>query len=353
MIIDVHAHVFPHFGGPHGNLVLDQNMVRSRWGRMRTNTLDEKYIPNSSENVEFRVGKFGKFYWNKHGLECWMQRFPTMMKEMEWPPENMIAFMDSVGVDKAILQAGYMDMNYCYKYFSDCIKEWPDRFIGTINLDYDIEKRKEHQESELEKLRFSVDDVDMRGVFRGYPKRFNSRIDDVKFDPYWEELSRLKIPQFFTRSGRITNTRKEYLDILRGIKEVLTKFPKVVGILGHLGGNVRHPKDPNYTDTAQVLLPILRLPNAYFEVGYTLIYNNWDVWGKKYEYPYYLHEKLVKTIYDDVGAEKLLWGSDMPNIFRTCTYQQALDLVRLHLDFLTKNEKKLILGGNSAKLFKI
>ena len=117
MIIDAHAHIFPNWKTPMGyedpkaHLREQQVRVNRFWGRMVTNTLDRSFIPLSDEEVSFRVGKCGRFYWNKNGRECWLQRFPTMMTEMEWTPEQMIAFMDEIGVDKAVLQAGYMEIN--------------------------------------------------------------------------------------------------------------------------------------------------------------------------------------------------------------------------------------------------
>jgi hypothetical protein len=43
----------------------------------------------------------------------------------------------------------------------------------------------------------------------------------------------------------------------------------------------------------------------------------------------------------------------MPFIYRTCTHRQLLDLVRLHLDFLNEEEKRLVLAGNAARIFRI
>ena len=132
MIIDAHIHAFPHFGGASGykdvktHLMMHQNTIEKFWGRMVTNTIDRKFIPQPEEDVGFRVGNYGRFNWIKHEKECWLQRFPSIMVEMEWPPEHMIAHMDAIGVDKGVLQAGYMEINYCRKYFSECIKKWPD-----------------------------------------------------------------------------------------------------------------------------------------------------------------------------------------------------------------------------------
>jgi predicted TIM-barrel fold metal-dependent hydrolase len=53
---------------------------------------------------------------------------------------------------------------------------------------------------------------------------------------------------------------------------------------------------------------------------------------------------------DLFGAGKLVWGSDMPNVERFCTYKQCVDYVRRHCAFLSAAEKDRILGGNAAEL---
>ena len=53
---------------------------------------------------------------------------------------------------------------------------------------------------------------------------------------------------------------------------------------------------------------------------------------------------------DLFGAGKLVWGSDMPNVERFCTYRQSLDYVRNYCSFLTAAEKERVLGANAAEL---
>ena len=62
---------------------------------------------------------------------------------------------------------------------------------------------------------------------------------------------------------------------------------------------------------------------------------------------------MIKRIYDEIGAKRLIWGSDMPNIYRACTYQQCIDLVKIHFYFMSDKEKQLVLGGTAAKLYGI
>ncbi len=76
MIIDAHVHAFPHFEIAAGYKDADRWKIRHQsdvtrlWRRMVSSTLDEKYIPDPGEDVGFRFGKYGRFYWTKHGREC-------------------------------------------------------------------------------------------------------------------------------------------------------------------------------------------------------------------------------------------------------------------------------------------
>ena len=352
MIIDAHAHVFPHHGGASGyrdvasHLKFQQATMANYWGRMLTNTLDPQYIPGPEEEVNFRVGRYGRYYWTKKGKEIWLQRFPPNMVEAEWTPEQMIAFMDFAGVDQAVLQAGYMEMNFGREYFASCMKKFPGRFIGTFTTDYSITQSKKYREAELDKIREAVQQQGMRAVFQGFPRE--QPCDDPAFDPYWKAIISLRVPHFF---GPGFQPKKDYLDFLLRIEKVMNKFPDLVAVVGHLGGNVLPSHDPNFTDTPHELWPLLRLPNFYFETGYVLAYENWQLWKENYEYPYPLHTQLIKRVYEEIGADRLLWGSDMPFLYRTCTYLQALDIVKLHFPFLNPEEKNKVLGGNAQKLF--
>ncbi len=351
MIIDVHAHIFPDLKNTAGysnirsNPQVNQNKIRGAWGRMKTNTLDERYIPEPGEDVNFRMDNYGKFHWKKHGKECWMKRFPVIMRNMEWPAEQMIASMDEIGVDKAILQSGYMEMNFEYDYFKEITEKWPERIIGTVTIDYDIEKERDYRQQQIDKLKKVTANTGIKGVYQVFPR--GQKIEDKEFEPLWKVLSNMKLPHFFYVGFQ---PKEQYLQSLKQIEKVLRKFPGLTGIINHLAGNIRIDSHLNYTDGKE-LLNVLKLPNAYFEVGYVLAYENWKFWKENYQYPYPLHTELIRMIYEEVGPKGLLWGSDMPNLYRTCTYQQCLDLVRLHFNFLDEEEKKLVIGGNALRVF--
>ena len=113
MIIDNHIHIFPDQAGPDTgpdparHVAQLQKSVADFWGRMVSSHTDPKFIPDPDEDVDFTVGRHGRYYWRKHGEACWLQRGPAFMARMESTPEQIIAHMDAVGVDMAVIQADY------------------------------------------------------------------------------------------------------------------------------------------------------------------------------------------------------------------------------------------------------
>lgn len=349
MIIDIHAHTFPCLRGACGyedvatHMKALQKQVSNSYGKMFvTSHTDDKYKPLHDEDVDFRVGRYGRFYWTKHDEECWMQRLPVMVVDMAWPPEHMLTYLDWCGVNKAVLQGGYMERNAERTYIAELIKKWSDRFIGTFRIDYDINKSEDYREAELGKLKDSVESMGMKGLYEVGPRGQN--VDDEKFDPLWEEVSKLKIPVWSTNIIRgLRYISKLKMDISR-MQKVMQKFPDLRLIIGTSLVNTKRPK---------AFFNLLRLPTVTTEIGYVLAFENWNIWKEYSEYPYPIHTKIIEAIYNEVGPEKMMWGSDMPFTFRTCTYRQCLDAVRLHCNFLSEEEKQLVIGKNAAKVFKV
>ncbi len=355
MIIDNHVHVFPDQAGPAGYKdeaayrAELQKIVRPSWGRMYSSHEDPKYIAEAGEDVEFRVGRFNRFQWKKHGEDVWLQRGAVSMEKMEYTPDQLIANMDFIGVDKGVVLAGYMEHSWGREvYFADAIREHPDRLIGTVAIEYDVTRDEKYLRGEIEKLTRAVEENGFRAlhthVIKGQP------VDDPKCDPLWKECLRLGIPVYMDTGF---NGREAYLEEIDHIRNVLQKYPDMHVIDCHLGAWVKHPSHPEYVDNPREFFPLFKLGNFHLEMGYVLAYENWGIWGKEFEYPYPRHEQIIRTVYENFGPEAMVWGSDMPWALRTCTYQQNLDLIRLHCDFMTPEDRALVMGGNLQKLLRV
>ena len=356
MIIDNHVHVFPNQAGPAGYPDAKtyhrrlQGFVDRVWRyRMNTSHTDPKYIPEPNEDVGFRVGKYGKWHWRKHGEDCWLQRGPVMIEEPEHSAEQVLAHMDSVCVDMAVLEGGYMEPNYEREVFAPpIIKKWPDRFIGTVSIQYDLSQSDEYLRGEIRKLTQAVEEVGFKGLFSHVPK--GQPVDDQRCDPLWKEAARLGIPVCIDTG---MNSKDAYFEEIRRIESVCRRFPELNVIDGHVGGNMRHPSDPDYVDNPREFFNLFKMGNFYLEFGCVLIFERWSIWGREYDYPYHRHQAIVKTIYENFGPKNMIWGTDLPWGERVCTYRQNWDLMRLHADFMTEEDRKLVMGDNLARIYKV
>ena len=60
---------------------------------------------------------------------------------------------------------------------------------------------------------------------------------------------------------------------------------------------------------------------------------------------------ILKRLYDKVGAEKLIWGTDAPCTCKFYTYGQMMDVVRKHARFLSEEELESVCYGNAQKVY--
>jgi predicted TIM-barrel fold metal-dependent hydrolase len=68
------------------------------------------------------------------------------------------------------------------------------------------------------------------------------------------------------------------------------------------------------------------------------------------DYPFPRTHEFVTWAVREVGADKLLWGTDYPSTLKLCTYGQYVNYVRTKLPGLSADERALILGGTAEKL---
>jgi predicted TIM-barrel fold metal-dependent hydrolase len=137
--------------------------------------------------------------------------------------------------------------------------------------------------------------------------------------------------------------RASYEANLQAFDRVLRRMPETRFLLV-MGPPVGHFARNRAWDFPPEALEVYRRENLSLEVMFPI------AWGGVWDYPYLEAQALLRSMRDLFGAEKLVWGSDMPNVERFCTYRQSLDYVRRYCDFLPGGEKDLILGGNAARL---
>ena len=74
-------------------------------------------------------------------------------------------------------------------------------------------------------------------------------------------------------------------------------------------------------------------------------------WGGRHDYPYPRAAVHFRQLYDGYGPRRFIWGSDMPNVERYCTYRQSLSYAWHHFDFMIDPDRQAIFRDNALGLF--
>lgn len=362
MIIDCHAHVFQYWedacGHPSSELHrryiqkvqtrTAARVYRARDGKQFSGQLLFEQGKNGwsgLKDVNFRVGKYGRLDFTVDGEDYHSQYMPVGMQNIVAPPELMLAQMLDAGVDHTVLQTGwgYGAMND-YNAFAQ--NQYPDKFTAMLQVD----EPRAYADENMKELDRAVDRLGLQAVYfalDGYARYdFDIAFDDPRMEPFWSTIDRRKLPVFFEATAIPDYEERNYIAIMTGLHGLMQRYRNIrwVLVMGPPVGFFGRSGKWQFPDE---VMKAYRHENVLIEVMFPI------TWGGKWDYPYPEAQALIEDMRDKFGASKLIWGSDMPNVERFCTYKQSLDYVRKYCGFLKAAEKDAILGGNADKLLRV
>ena len=207
-------------------------------------------------------------------------------------------------------------------------------------------------------------------VHQHYPDRFIvCGMADYR-QPGWLEQAKQLIAQGFkgiaipghrlqTPASRVSLTCQEMMDMFRlmeqkgvflsitledgavqvpEMEEVIQEFPNLKIAVGHFG----MVTVPGWMEQIR----LARHKNVMIESGgITWLFNSEF-------YPFKGAVRAIREAADEVGMDKLMWGSDYPRTITAITYRMSYDFI-LKTDELTEHDKELFLGLNAIKFYNI
>ena len=361
-VVDSHVHIFPYLGGTSGFASAAEHrqflqLYMATHGEPVRRLRDHRQVheqtlhdgrldsPSSLRDVDFRVGRFGRLEWTAAsspgggGDDLYLQFFPPSLQAMDSPAEFMLQQMARAGVDRAVLQNArlYGRLN---EYFADAARAYPDRFIGLA----DVDESNAGTDAEIARLCHAIRELGLRGLY--YANRalittsYTRMFDDAAFDPFWAAVRDLGIPVFWEIVGIPDPNNPDHL--LREIERLnrwATRWPRIPGVWTHGFAPELVARMPS------PLADLLAREQLMVEILYPIH------WARTHEYPFPELRPTLESLYQRVGAERLIWGSDMPNVERNCTYRQSLHYVRLLADgWLSGADLDRMLGLNVLRL---
>lgn len=357
-MIDVHGHVFPRFGtdseGQAGELSLKfiQHHVQYHgqgWRRIRDGEPAQPDLIRPSgdafgdmPDVDFRVGDYGRLECTVAGEPYFMQWYPCSFRDNAAPPELLLAYMNYMGVEMAVLQHDhvYGSLN---RFLSECSRRFPGRFLPLAQ----IREWEADQPAQLERLEDAITNLGLRGLYFAAEAfgltGWQMQLDDPKLEPLWAVVERLQVPVFWYLYTSQLDRFGGYMDQVDRLSGWARSHPAIRSVMTHGFETINFRRDPGRFELPRPIVDCIRMPNMHVEVMFHLMAPDTD-------YPFPWAQRALRELYEEVGPEKLLWGSDMPGTERSIAYKHAMDYVRLHADFMSDQDKALFFGGNAARV---
>lgn len=314
--------------------------------------LDWSRLPD----VDFRIDRDkGRVVWTADGEDCTKQFFPPNLRNLAFGPHSLIAEMDYAGVDGALLHTNPM-LGRDPAYLADCIRSYPDRLRAMAPVDeWRIPTEPDAVVGELR------DAISVHGL---HAIKFNTRAayagspdpwDDGPYRPLWEAAVSLDVPIFFTLSAGPgtaalasdgAHLAEGYLNEQRILMAWMDRYPDAICSLTH-GFPWRIFVDGDRIELPEDIWRPFANPNLSLEVCLPVRI------GDLFEYPYREVHVILEEMVTRVGADRLMWGTDMPFQNRFCTYRQSRTWIERHCGFLTDEQRAAILGGTAARILSL
>lgn len=295
--------------------------------------------------VGFRPGGHGRFVWTVGGQMYAKQYLPPSLVDLSHAPETLVAQMDYAGVDWAVLHTDHV-MGRLTDYLAACVRRHPTRLLALAHLpEWEIEQDPEAAAAEV----CRAYGLGLHGYQFGVTSRYRHGVtaswDGPALRPFWDQVARLDKPVFFTLTPWPRPTAEDYLGQLRIWQGWLERYPAVPAVLTH-GFPWRLFVEGRRLCLPEWLLEPFRARAARLQLLFHISLGN--VW----EYPYRELHTAIAQLVDALGSDRLMWGTDMPNVERFCTYCQTLETFTVHCQgLLTTADLANIVGGTAARLF--
>ena len=370
MIIDSHAYCFPPADSARGYSSSEEHL---RWVqathaghhqpafRIRDRALGPSDVlaPEGRRELDnlpdlrFRINKpRGRVVWNYQGEEYTKHFFPPNLRDCEFTPFSLNCEMDYADVDVALLHTDPMLVRDS-TYLKECVERFPDR----LRLMAPVDEWRIHDETDavIDELTTAIKVHGLHAI------KFNplgymvgpEPWDDGVYRPFWEEATSLGVPVFFTLGGgpeakaglrpSITEQRAGYLGELRILMRWMERYPDNVCSLTH-GFPWRTFLEGDHIELPDEIWEPFQNPNCNLEVCFPVRL------GDLFDFPYREVWPTLEAMVDHIGADHLLWGTDMPFQNRFCTYRQSREWIEKYCTFLSKDDLGLIMGGTAARI---
>jgi L-fuconolactonase len=311
--------------------------------RLLDPTVDEPL--RLARDVDFRVDPVHRrFVWTIDGEDVTKQIYPPDLADLAYGPASCVAKLDYAGIDWGLIHVDRV-LRQEVGYLAECVRRYPDRLRSMAPVDEPaIRAEPERVARDLETA-IRVHGLHAIKFIPEYAYRRGSRDWlDGPYRTFWDAAAGLGVPVFLTlgaapgHDDELSGYRAELANVAR----FQARYPELVVSLTH-GFPWRAFLDGDRLVLPDWLWEPFEHPRLHLEVSFPVRL------GDRFDYPWREVWPALEALLRHVGADRLLWGSDMPFQDRFSEYRQShqwLDRTGL----LGPAELAAVKGGTAARL---
>ncbi|MBN1401042.1 MAG: amidohydrolase [Anaerolineae bacterium] len=233
--------------------------------------------------------------------------------------ERALAYMDCVGVDRAVVLQEFMDGKQD-AYLAQVRQLEPERFSCTALFD------RHYFEDPLTAFEVAVEEFKLQGFLVKTPDPF-PEVATRRLQPLWEACAERGFPVVL-KNGAPDEIRR-LITLVPGLKVVLSHFAGAWSDQGEYAERIRIAAGS---------------PNVYVDAG-ALTFRS--------RYPFVRAQERLHEAVEAIGAEKITWGSDYPRpgLVVDASYKQQLEFITVECKFLSETQRQRILGGTALEVY--
>ncbi len=266
-----------------------------------------QYVAGFTSRGELRAVGGGQAQYSTGEI---FQMFPPYMGDIGVSPEALLRVMDEHGVEKAVLlQSNWLGFHNEYTYAA--VKKYPVRFVGAATYDPFCVKADEIRKHLFADLGFKIVKFELSTGSGLMANRPPVDIDGEVMNACYAHAQEKGLTVVLD-IGRPSEPSWQ-VDAVAAVAE---KYPKLTFVLCHLLAPQRGD-----AELLQAALKKLKKPNIYFDIS-SLPSNQ-----KPETYPYKSAVEHLKIAKATVGADKIMFGSDMPSTLARDSYSHLVNYI--------------------------
>ena len=240
--------------------------------------------------------------------------------------DDMVAAMDAVGVDGALLISPFSLYRYDSSYVLDVYAKHPDRF-GVIRP---FDAQSETVAADIAEWTATPGVVGVRVMLAAQPYE----ADDPGLNSIFAACARAGVPLNVMCAGKLPL-----------MLELARRNPDTQVVVDHVGLAQPFvppaPPEP-FADLANVL-SLAECDNVVIKISGACTLSHQP-------FPYQDIWEPLGQIFAAFGLDRCLWGTDWTRAVRLLTYEQGVEAFRVN-DQLSDSERSTLMGGTLAKIY--